>query len=208
MSVLRLPETCGVMPLPDCVLFPHGGLPLHIYEPRYRRMLADAIDGECMFAVTRLFGPESEDLRICASDIGTIGLIRAARESEDGTSHLLLQGLVRVRFTAWLADQPYPMAAIKPLACLFEPEDQAMAAASVLRASVEDSVEGMPYEVRSAILAVSNSTEDPVLLSDIVAQQFVGDPALRQTLLEMDSAAERIPLLCEYLRTRPTSGWG
>ena len=34
MSSLNIPETCGVMLLPDCTLFPHGGLPLHIFEPR------------------------------------------------------------------------------------------------------------------------------------------------------------------------------
>ena len=192
------------MPLPDCVLFPHGGLPLHIFEPRYRRMLADAIDGDCMFAVTRLFARETADLRNCAAEVGTIGLIRASRELEDGTSHLLLHGLIRVRFTAWVAGHPYPTAAIQPLACVFEPEEQAAAAARVLRASVEDATEDMPDEVRSPILAISRSTEDPALLTDIVAQQFVGDPALRQSILEMDSAAARIPPLCEYLRTRMT----
>lgn len=194
------------MPLPDCVLFPHGGLPLHIFEPRYRRMLADAIAGDCMFAVTRLFARESEDLRVCASEVGTIGLIRASRELEDGTSHLLLHGLIRVRFTAWLSGHPYPMASIQPLACVFEPEEQAAAAASVLRASVEDATEDMPEDVRAAVLEISRQTEDPALLTDIVAQQFVDDAALRQSLLEMDSAAARISTLCEYLRTRLAGG--
>jgi len=45
MSALHIPEQCGVILLPDCTLFPHGGLPLHIFEPRYRKMLEDAIEG-------------------------------------------------------------------------------------------------------------------------------------------------------------------
>lgn len=45
MSSINLPTRCGVMVLPDCTLFPHGGLPLHIFEPHYRQMLADALSG-------------------------------------------------------------------------------------------------------------------------------------------------------------------
>src|SRR5690606_22423496 len=61
MSALHIPENCGVMLLPDCTLFPHGGLPLHIFEPRYRTMLTDALEGSCLFAVARLTGPETSD---------------------------------------------------------------------------------------------------------------------------------------------------
>ena len=40
-SSLVLPEVSGVMLLPDCTLFPHGGLPLHVFEPRYKEMLRE-----------------------------------------------------------------------------------------------------------------------------------------------------------------------
>ncbi len=46
------------MLLPDCTLFPHGGLPLHIFEPRYRRMLEESLEGDCFFAIGRLLGAE------------------------------------------------------------------------------------------------------------------------------------------------------
>ena len=42
MPIIQLPDRCGVMLLPDCTLFPHGGLPLYIFEPRYRAMLEEA----------------------------------------------------------------------------------------------------------------------------------------------------------------------
>ena len=204
MTSLTVPETCGVMLLPDCVLFPHGGLPLHIFEPRYRKMLEDAIAGDCLFAVARLTGEETADLRSCAARIGTLGLIRASRLADDGTSQMLLHGLIRVEFTAWLDDRPYPTAAIRPLACVFEPADQAEAATRVLRGAVEDATEGLPHDMRVAVLDITSRADEPALLTDIVAHQFVGDADIRQRLLDMNSAAARIPLLCEYLSRKRT----
>src|SRR5262245_34551461 len=45
-AVGRLPETIPIFPLPDAVLFPNASLPLHIFEPRYRQMVADALEGD------------------------------------------------------------------------------------------------------------------------------------------------------------------
>ena len=115
MPTIHLPERCGVMLLPDCTLFPHGGLPLHIFEPRYRKMLEDALEGDCFFAVARLTGDETPDPAECTAPVGTIGLVRASREQEDGTSQLLLHGVMRVRFTEWHDDRPYPFASIEPV---------------------------------------------------------------------------------------------
>ena len=88
MSALHIPEVCGVMLLPDCTLFPHGGLPLHIFEPRYRQMLAESLASSCFFAVARCLGEETSDPSFCASPMGTVGLVRASRELDDGTSNL------------------------------------------------------------------------------------------------------------------------
>ena len=96
MSSLTIPEKCGVMLLPDTVLFPHGGMPLHIFEPRYRQMLEEALEGEFMFCIANLLGDDSTDPERCAAPVGTVGLIRASQESENGTSNLVLQGIFRV----------------------------------------------------------------------------------------------------------------
>lgn len=199
MSALHIPDTCGVMLLPDCTLFPHGGLPLRIFEPRYRRMLEEAIEGTPMFAVARLLRPETKNPADCVAPVGTIGLIRASRQQSDGTSHLLLHGVLRVRFTGWRSGHSYPVAEIEPRITFFEPAHQAAAAAKTLRGSVEDAIRMLPEDVRHAVMTLVERTEDPVMLTDVVAQQFVQDPVLRQRLLEMDSAGERIGLICDYL---------
>ena len=198
--MIRIPETCGVMLLPDCTLFPHGGLPLHIFEPRYRRMLEDALEGDCFFAVARLVSEETADPSACVAPVGTIGLVRASRESEDGTSQLLLHGVLRVRFTEWLDGRDYPFAGIEPLATYFEPEEQAGAAMKVLRGAVEEAVRHLPEEVKNGVFELLDRADDPALLTDIVCQQFVHEADLRQELLEMESVAGRIPVICSYLR--------
>jgi Lon protease-like protein len=200
MSAIELPERCGVMLLPDCTLFPHGGLPLHIFEPRYRKMLNDALEGGCMFAVARLVSEETKFPGACTAPVGTIGLVRASREQEDGTSHLLLHGVLRVRFTEWLVTHPYPYARIEPVISYFEPQEQAAAAMKTLRGSVEDAIRKLPPEIQDGILSLLDRADDPGLMADIICQQFVHDPDLRQDLLETESVSARIPTICRFLQ--------
>jgi Lon protease-like protein len=200
MASIHLPERCGVMLLPDCTLFPHGGLPLFIFEPRYRKMLEDALEGDCFFAVARLIGEETENLADCVAPVGTIGLVRASREQDDGTSQLLIHGVMRVRFTGWHGDRDYPFASIEPVISVFKPEKQSAAAMKTLRGAVEDAIRPLPEEVQSGVFALLDRAEDPALMTDIVCQQFIHEADLRQSLLEMEQVGDRIPLICEYLR--------
>lgn len=195
MTGLNLPQKCAVMLLPDCTLFPHGGLPLYIFEERYRLMLADALAEDCIFAVGRLCG-EGENHTI--SPVGTAGLIRASREREDGTSELLLHGVIRVRFIEWLDDKPYPRALIEPL--LSEPMDakKGKAAMATLRGTVEDGIAHLPDEVRAGVSALLDQADEPGLMADLVAQQFIHEPDLRQRILETLPPGERISLICGF----------
>lgn len=208
MSSIHLPERCGVMLLPDCSLFPHGGLPLYIFEPRYRKMLEDALEGDCFFAVGRLLSADPGDPADRLAEVGTIGLVRVSRESEDGTSQLLLHGVMRVRFTEWHDDHDYPYASIEPVISVFTPENQAIAAMKTLRGAVEDAVRSLPTEVQAAVLAVVDQAPDPGVMTDIVSQQYIHEPDLRQRLLAMESISARIPLICEFLRKISTAAEG
>ena len=51
LAVIEIPTEVPVMALSNAVLFPHSLLPLHIFEPRYRDMLAHSLDGDRMFSV-------------------------------------------------------------------------------------------------------------------------------------------------------------
>lgn len=188
------------MLLPDCTLFPHGGLPLFIFEPRYRKMLEEALEGDCFFAVARLLAGETENPGECVAPVGTVGLVRASREQDDGTSQLLIHGVMRVRFTDWHAERDYPFASIEPVISTFTPEAQADAAMKTLRGAVEDAIRPLPEDVQSGVFALLDRAEDPGLMTDIVCQQFIHEADLRQKLLEMDQVGDRIPMICEYLR--------
>jgi Lon protease-like protein len=200
MNDIDLPERCGVMLLPDCTLFPHGGLPLYIFEPRYRKMLEEALEGDCFFAVARLMGEEVGYPENFVAPIGTIGLVRASREQDDGTSQLLIHGVMRVRFTEWHDGYAYPYASIEPVISIFTPENQAEAAMKTLRGAVEDALRHMPEEVQNGVFELLDRSDEPGLMTDIISQQFIHDADLRQSLLEMDSIGGRIPVICEFLR--------
>jgi Lon protease-like protein len=200
MSTIHLPESCGVMLLPDCSLFPHGGLPLYVFESRYRKMLEDALEGDCFFAVARLLDGGDEGGQDRPAEVGTIGLVRASREQEDGTSQTLLHGVMRVRFTEWYDDRDYPYAEIEPVVSNFSPENQAVAAMKTLRGAVEDAIRSLPEDVQAGVFDLLDRAEEPGLMTDIVCQQFIHEPDLRQELLEMQSVGARIPVICEFLR--------
>jgi len=199
MASIHLPERCGVMLLPDCTLFPHGGLPLFIFEPRYRKMLENALEGDCFFAVARLLGEEQGDPADFVAPVGTIGLVRASREQKDGTSQLLVHGVMRVRFTDWHEGHDYPYASIEPVISVFEPENQAAGAIKTLRGAVEDAIRNLPEEVQDGVLSLLDRADEPALLTDIISQQFIHEPDLRQKLLETTSVGSRVTILCEYL---------
>lgn len=199
MTGLNLPTKCGVMLFPDCTLFPHGGLPLYIYEERYRSMLADALAGDCVFAVGRVReGRDGQEDGI--SEIGTAGLVRASKESEDGSSQLLLHGVIRVRFLEWLEEKPYPYALIEPFSCTQLEGKRGEAAMKTLHGAVEDAISGLPASVREGVLAMLGQAGEAGLMADLVAQQFVHEPDLRQAILETETVGDQIRMLCEFFQ--------
>lgn len=186
------------MLLPDCTLFPHGGLPLYIFEERYREMLREALEGDCVFSVGRKLETDV-DGNLPASEVGTAGLVRACKQREDGTSELLLHGIVRVRFVEWCAGGRYPSSIIEPVFC--EPMDskEDLLAKFTLKEAVADCVRGLPDEVRMGLMTLMEQAGDAGLMSDLAAQQLVHDAEVRQDLLDTFSVGSRVSKLCGYL---------
>lgn len=100
-----------LFPLPNVVLFPHALLPLQIFEPRYRRMTADVLDGEQLIAMS-LMRPGWDRLPSNAVPpihrmVG-LGKIIAHEKLDDGRYHLVLRGMARARLLGEQAvDLPY-----------------------------------------------------------------------------------------------------
>jgi Lon protease-like protein len=174
---------------------------LHVFEIRYREMLAEALEGDCLFGVARLTAEESPDLAACVAPVGTVGLIRASREKGDGRSDLLLHGVCRVQFLEWLAEKPYPFARIKPLDSRPLTKEDAPGETQRLRMAVEGILLGLPDEIVNQIRDLLDRAAEPAVMADAIAQQFVHDPDLRQALLEETDVARRIDQLVAYLAT-------
>lgn len=94
------------------VLFPGGALPLHVFEPRYRALLADCLAGDGAFGVV-LIDRGSEvgggDHRV---GIGTLAQVTTVIGLEGGRSMVLARGARRIRVEHWLPDDPYPRAVV------------------------------------------------------------------------------------------------
>src|SRR3989454_1781457 len=109
---MKIPREVPVMTLPNATLFPQAFLPLYIFEPRYRQMLADALHSNRMFSVAM-----QKPGRGCEtpSPVAGLGLIRVSVGHRDGTSHLILQGLARVELEEAIRYRPYRVQRIRPL---------------------------------------------------------------------------------------------
>lgn len=101
-------DFCGttrLFPLPNLVLFPHVMQPLHVFEPRYRDLLRDALAGDRLVTMAVLEPGWEKDYegRPALFPIGCLGKIAAHHPLEDGSSNVLLYGLWRVRLVEELA---------------------------------------------------------------------------------------------------------
>jgi len=97
-SEQRLPEVVPIFPLPGVLLLPRTQLPLHVFEPRYRAMIRDVLDGDSMLAMVQ---PTDEGGADPANPpvypIACLGTVTAARRADDGRYYLNLTGISRFR---------------------------------------------------------------------------------------------------------------
>ena len=199
VASINLPKEVGAILLPDCTLFPHGVLPLHIFEPRYREMLTEALEEHCIFCVACLTSEESPDPRACTAPVGTAGLIRVSRELPDGRSELILHGVCRVHFREWLPDRSFPYARIEPFQSVDVPPDEESAQEDRLREAVEVVLKSYPEDLATQVRLLLDHSADVFMMADAVAQHFVKEPNLRQTLLEEPEVSDRVDLLVDHL---------
>ena len=98
-EAMTLPASIPIFPLQDVTLFPRTTQPFHIFEPRYRAMVADALEGDSIIGMILLQpGHEAEyEGRPPIFDVGCAGVIIAVEELPDGRYNIVLDGLVKFR---------------------------------------------------------------------------------------------------------------
>ena len=216
---MQLPPEVPVMTLPNAILFPQAMLPLYIFEPRYRRMLADALTTHRMFSVAMR---KPGRVREIPASVAGLGLIRASVTNRDGSSNLILQGIARVELITTVRYKPYRVHTIRPL-----PEvptntaaTQALAsrvldlvrerlrqgldlAPSPLQksASGETGPDGEPIAIEAFrhVLQQLTKLETPEPLADLVSATLLPNPRERQVILETRDVEERLLHLISFL---------
>jgi ATP-dependent Lon protease len=200
---IQVPDQVPVMTLPNVAFFPQALLPLHIFEPRYRKMLRDALASNRIFAIAglnpQLVGaPEHFEP---PHRIAGLGLIRACQKNEDGTSNLLLQGLCRVSIQDIVGDEPYRRIRIRALAS--EPGATATENAR-LRTELARLIR-LKLKLSSAkakgMTDFLKTVEDPEIFVDLAAFNLCEDPAVKQKLLETLDVNRRLALFLRQLRS-------
>jgi len=188
----KTPKKIGVMILPETVLFPGGLLPLFIFEPRYRIMLAEALESHRMFAIGLMRSSEEE-----VFPVGCAGFVRACVTNPDGTSHLMLQGVERVQFSEWL-DGDFPHAGVEVLRSVSPPAHLEESLRGEIR-NLCSRLSGDQAEIREQIETLLEKTPGLAEFSDLAASTIVNDTAIRQRLLEEQDVTNRVAILAAFL---------
>ena len=146
------PSAVGLFPLPRTVLFPGMPLPLHVFEPRYRALARDAIDGAIPIGMVLLGPGWEEDYhgRPAVHPVGTTGRIVTSTERPDGKFDLLLAGDRRFRI---LGEEPGGAYRRARVAWLPEPDTEPREE-ELLAAALVEAAEGIRPGLRekSALL--------------------------------------------------------
>jgi Lon protease-like protein len=195
-----LPPSIPIFPLPNVVLFPNVFLPLHIFEPRYRQMVEDALNGDRIIGMVLLRpGWESDyDGRPPVYPIGCAGVVTHAERLADGRYHIVLRGMEKFRIASEDAERPYRMATVVAV-----PEPPAESVRQEMRserrrleALLVPQPEGQPRDPK---VPTSMPDED---LVNALAQYLEFDPVEKQALLERHGLLDRCRSLIELLEMK------
>ena len=195
-----LPATIPIFPLPNVVLFPNVFLPLHIFEPRYRDMVAAALDGDRLLGMVLLRPGWEGDYegRPPVFPIGCAGLISHHERLPDGRYNIVLRGLEKFRVEDEDDSRLYRIARITSLhEPLLETERaEVRAARKRLETLLVPQPEGRAQDPK---VPPAMSDED---LVNALAQYMELEPLEKQALLERTGLLERCRSLIELLEMK------
>ncbi len=191
-----------LFPLPNLVLFPGAMQPLHIFEPRYRQMTADALAGDRLIAlVLPRPGWEADYAgKPALHPVACVGRILAEQHLPDGRYNILLRGLGRVRIAeAVPGPKLYRVARVEPLE---EVPCRDVAVEADWRARLREQAPQWfqeQSEVRDRFLELIDSSLPLGALADIMTFALPLDAEFKQTLLEDLDVACRVEQLLRQL---------
>jgi Lon protease-like protein len=195
-ALLRLP----VFPLAGALLFPRAQLPLHIFEPRYRAMVRDALASNRLIGMVqpREAGGTTEEAAPALFEVGCLGRIGACDELEDGRFNIVLEGLSRFRIAREAAVDTLYRQVDADRSGFVEEEEPVLA--MLQRAEIEREARRYAEALGYMVEWDSVSRLDDEMLVNGIAQIAPLDVGSKQALLEARSLAERADLLVQFMQ--------
>jgi Lon protease-like protein len=186
-----------IFPLPSSALIPGGHLPLHIFEPRYRQMMADVLAGDRVLGVALLApGWESEyQGRPPTYSIIGAGYVQAAERLPDGRYNILVHGVRRVRVIEEHDPiRSYRVVRAEPVADIVQPGERLLleAQSQTLRQLVLDLAAALPDNAAAPLADACVRERDPGRLADLVGAAVIVDHRQRQEFLEEFAVGKRL----------------
>tara|TARA_R110000782_G_scaffold78276_1_gene154852 strand:+ start:47976 stop:48593 length:618 start_codon:yes stop_codon:yes gene_type:complete len=180
-------QRISIFPLAGALLFPDAQLPLHIFEPRYRAMVSDALARDQQIGMVQ---PMENGIRPRLYDMGCLGRITDCEALDDGCFNIVLTGVGRFHIIKEL-DVTTPFRQVE---ANVEAEghwrDDALA--PVLRASLEMEARRFAEHLGYVVDWTAVARLDDVTLVNGIAQVAPFDVASKQSLLEANSLEERV----------------
>lgn len=194
-------STLPMFPL-GMVLLPTMVVPIHVFEPRYRKMTRDCLDGDREFGVVLIERGSEVGGGDVRTDAGTVARIIEAQEFPDGRWGLVAGGVRRIQVCRWLEDDPYPQAEVQDWPDSKPDDDEGgdfsnrlppivSAWRRVLALQSELGAPGLPADFEV-------SEDPPTAVWQLAALSPLG-PMDRQQLLTAANTAQRLGLLTELL---------
>ena len=193
-------ELLPIFPLPNVVLFPNVFLPLHIFEPRYREMVADAVKSDRLIGMALLRPGWEHDYegRPPVYPVGCSGVITHVDRLQDGRYNIVLRGIERFRIIEEDHALSYRRAVIEPLRDM--PVDAGDRTAILHQRSKLESMLGpRQSSTGDPRMPASMSDED---LVNALAQYLDLEPLEKQALLEKPCLRTRAESLVELLEMK------
>jgi len=191
-GTLRVP----VFPLAGALLFPRMQLPLHIFEPRYRAMVRDALSSDRLIAMVQ---PRDANDPPSLFEIGCIGKLVESEELEDGRFNIVLEGVSRFRI-AREAEVETPYRQVDADRGGFADDDDPEPLASVQRAELERESRRYADALGYAVDWEAVSRLDDEMLVNGIAQIAPLDCSSKQALLEANDLSVRADLLVQFMQ--------
>ncbi len=182
------------------VLLPGMVLPLHVFEPRYRRLVQDCQAGDGEFGVVLIERGHEVGGGDVRTDVGTVAKIVQVQGLPDGRYLLATVGDRRLRVERWLDDDPYPRAEVADWPDVAPDEPDAVERRRSLEALLRRSA-ALRTELGERSVPVDLTlVDDPVLAVYQAMMAAAAGPADLQALLAAPTVDERAAQLEALLR--------